>query len=190
MRDNAARREQQREFSRIRQAERGDYDADRGDYDADRGDYDADRGDYDADRGDYDADRGDYDADRGAALGLGRSGGAGDTNQALADIFRKAAGLGGHLVVAFVAPIGASSPMSRRRFRRRASSSVSEAAAARAHVAELAAQLMQTRVKAHQQGPVTAKPSNDDHVATQTSAYTSTQQSAQTTSPPRKDSGL
>ena len=157
---------QKRRFREARLAERGDYDADRGDYDADRGDYDADRGDYDADRGDYDADRGDYDADRGGALGAGGSASA-RGNRVAADIFRRAVGLGGHLVVAFVAPIGASSPTSRPRFRRRASSAGTEAAAARAHVAELREQIRQARTKIHQQRPL---GSSDARINTQTSA--------------------
>jgi hypothetical protein len=160
-------RAQKRIFREARLAERGDYDADRGDYDADRGDYDADRGDYDADRGDYDADRGDYDADRGGAFGVGGRAGA-RGNRVAVDIFNRAVGLGGHLVVAFVAPIGASSPMSRSRVRPRASSVETEAAAARAHVAELIEQRKKARPITRPQQP---PGSSDIRVNTQTSAY-------------------
>ena len=164
MGDEAARREQQRRFAEARQAERGDYEPE---------------------RGDYEPERGDYEPERGASPGLGRFEGASNANHVAADIFRKAAALGGHLVVAFVAPIGASSSMSARRLRRRSSSSVSEGAAARAHVAALIEQLMQARTKARQQGPVTSKTSTNDGVAGQTSAFSATQQPAQTS--PRRD---
>jgi hypothetical protein len=140
MPDDAARKREAQRLEKLRLAERGDYDADRGDYDADRGDYDADRGDYDADRGDYDADRGDYDADRGGAFG-GRGAGPAGTNPAVADILRKAAGLGGHLIVALVAPVGTSMP--RRRAGRR--TCATGAHGADVQVAELIEQLRQKR---------------------------------------------
>ena len=105
MSDETARREQQQMFAKARQAERGDYDPDRGDYDPDRGDYDPDRGDYDPDRGDYDPDRGDYDPDRGGGLGIGSA--SARASRVATDIFRRAASIGGHLIVAFVAPVGA-----------------------------------------------------------------------------------
>ena len=94
-------------------------------------------------------DRGDYEPDRGEEpiversltagimsliaeeLGPGMAGAG--AHQVATDIFRSAAGLGGHLVVAFVAPIGASATMSRPRVSTRASSSEAQAAAARAH---------------------------------------------------------
>src|SRR4030095_17065383 len=123
MADDARRRREQRlRFAQKRIEERGDYsDVARGDYsDVDRGDYsDVDRGDYsDVDRGDYsDVDRG------GLGLGAGMA-----QSQAAADILRRAVGLGGHLVVAFVSPVGAS-PVSRRRFRRSRPSDLTTAGA-------------------------------------------------------------
>ena len=131
-----ARRKQLRKFAEARQAERGDYEPERGDYEPERGDYEPERGDYEPERGDYEPERG---------AGRGTLSGAFDPNLAAADIFRKAAGLGGHLIVAFVAPIGSSSPMPRRRSRRRASWSQSETAAASAHVAELIEQIGRNR---------------------------------------------
>lgn len=124
-----ATRKQRRKLAQGRIDERGDYsDVDRGDYsDVDRGDYsDVDRGDYsDVDRGDYsDVDRG------GFGLGAGTS-----QSQAAADILRRAVGLGGHLVVAFVSPVGAS-PVSRRRSRRSRPSELTTTGA-RAHVMEM-----------------------------------------------------
>jgi hypothetical protein len=164
MADEAARREKQRSFAEARQAERGDYDSDRGDYDSDRGDYDSDRGDYDSDRGDYDSDRGVY------AGGREPFAGARSAKQAVADIFRNASGLGGHLVIAFVAPIGASSPAPRRRSRRRASWSETETAAASAHVAELIEQIRQNRSQRSGRRPAQA-PGSDGRAATQPPAY-------------------
>ena len=105
-----------------------------------------------AERGDYEADRGDYEADRGSRAGFA---GARDAAQAVADIFRKTAGLGGHLVVAFVAPAGPSSTTSRPRFRDRAYSSEWESAAARAHVTELLEKIRQMRATAKE--PVTVQ---------------------------------
>jgi hypothetical protein len=127
--DVKRRRDRQLEFAQARIAERGDY------YDPDRGDYyDPDRGDYyDPDRGDYyDPDRGDYyDPDRG---GFGQRAGTAQS-QVAADVLRRAVGLGGHLVVAFVSPVGAS-PVSRRRFRRSRPSELTTAGAS-ARVAEM-----------------------------------------------------
>ena len=113
MADDAKRRREQRlRFAQTRIAERGDY-------------TDQDRGDYtDQDRGDYtDQDRG------GLGLGAGTA-----QSQAAADILRRAVGLGGHLVVAFVSPVGAA-PVSRRRFRRSRPSDLTTAGA-RARVTE------------------------------------------------------
>jgi hypothetical protein len=171
MPNGTARREQQRRFAEAREAERGDYDAD-------RGDYDADRGDYDADRGDYDADRGDYDADRGGGLDIGRSGA--QASRVATDIFRRAASIGGHLIVAFVAPVGAT-PAPRRRLRTRASSSEAQAAAAGVQVAALMEQLRQSHKKARQ-NPTVPTPSNDAQGSAQTSTSKATQQPAQTIS--------
>jgi len=166
MPDHAARREQQRRFARAREAERGDYDADRGDYDADRGDYDADRGDYDADRGDYDADRGG---------GRGGAPGGAQANRVAADIFQRASGLGGHLIVAFVAPVGASAA-SRPRARRRRSSSQAEAAAASAQVAALMDQIRQAFAATGKQTTASPAPSSEAPGPKPTSTYLSTQQ--------------
>jgi len=143
--DVTRRREQQLEFARRRIAERGDYsDPNRGDYsDPDRGDYsDPDRGDYsDPDRGDYsDPDRGGF----GQGAGMAQS-------RAAADILRRAVGLGGHLVVAFVSPVGAS-PASRRRFRRSRPSELT-AAGATARVAEM------IQIKMLREGRLQKKPS-------------------------------
>ena len=170
MADETARQDQQRKFAEARQAERGDYDSDRGDYDSDRGDYDSDRGDYDSDRGDYDSDRGDYDSDRGAYAGRDPLAGARGANQAVADIFRNASGLGGHLVIAFIAPIGASSPALRRRTRRRAPWSETETAAASAHVAELIEQIRQNRSQRSGRRSGQA-PGSDGRPATPSPAY-------------------
>ena len=115
------RRERQLEFARARIAERGDY------LDPDKGDYlDPDKGDYlDPDKGDYlDPDKGGF----GQRAGLAQS-------QVAADILRRAVGLGGHLVVAFVSPVGASTA-SCRRFRRSRPSELT-AAGASARVAEM-----------------------------------------------------
>jgi hypothetical protein len=146
-------REQKRIFREKRLAERGDYEPERGDYEPERGDYEPERGDYEPERG---------------SLGPGMAGAR--AHQVATDIFRRAAGLGGHLVVAFVAPIGASATMSRPRVSTRASSSEAQAAAARAHVAELIEQFKQARTKVRQQPPVSPKPASDAHVTTQTSA--------------------
>ena len=139
--DVTRRREQQLQFARTRIAERGDYS------DVDRGDYsDVDRGDYsDVDRGDYsDVDRGDYsDVDRG---GFGRGAGMSQSRVA-ADILRKAVGLGGHLVVAFVSPVGAS-PASCRRFRRSRPSELTTTGA-RARVMEMI-EAIKARARARQ----------------------------------------
>jgi hypothetical protein len=61
----------------------------------------AERGKDDPDRGKDDPDRGKDDPDRGMFPDSNSQG-------QVVDIFRRVAGLGGHLVVAFVAPVGAS----------------------------------------------------------------------------------
>jgi hypothetical protein len=101
-------------------------------------------------------------------------------------------GLGGHLVISFVAPIGpAPAPGPRRRPRR--VSVETQAAAARAHVAELIEQIRCTRVKARQQPPpattpVTPRP-NENGGATATSVYVSTAEPAQGASQTGKTAG-
>jgi hypothetical protein len=131
------RREQQLEFARRRIAERGDYS------DPERGDYsDPERGDYsDPERGDY------SDPERG---GFGQRAGT-SQSQAAADILRRAVGLGGHLVVAFVSPVGASTA-SCPRFRRSRPSELTTAGAS-ARVAEM------IQIKMLREGRLQKKPS-------------------------------
>ena len=167
MADEAAR-QQREQFARAREAERGDYDSDRGDYDSDRGDYDSDRGDYDSDRGVY--------------TGGEPFAGSRDANRAVADIFRKTVGLGGHLIVAFVAPIGALSPTRGRRPRRPMFSAQSESAAANAHVAELIEQIRQNRSRRPDQRAPAQTAADDSRTVAQSSVYTQT--SAQSPRPP------
>ena len=181
MADEAAR-QQREQFARAREAERGDYDSDRGDYDSDRGDYDSDRGDYDSDRGDYDSDRGDYDSDRGVYTGGEPFAGPRDANRVIADIFRKTVGLGGHLIVAFVAPIGSSSPAAGRRLRRRRFSAQSESAAANAHVSELIEQIRQNRSRRPDQRAPAQTAVDDSRTVAQSSVNAQT--SAQSPRPP------
>jgi hypothetical protein len=171
MPDDAAREEQMRRNAAAREAERGDYDPDRGDYDPDRGDYDPDRGDYDPDRGDYDPDRG---------AGLGGAAGA-QAGRVATDIFRRASSIGGHLIVAFVAPIS-SSTTSRRRSRTRASASEAAAAAASTQLAALMEQLRQSRIKIRQQGQASRAPSTVAPKNAQTSTSASNKPAAQATS--------
>jgi len=139
------RREQQLEFARRRIAERGDYS------DPNRGDYsDPNRGDYsDPNRGDYsDPNRGDYsDPNRG---GFGQRAGT-SQSQVAADILRRAVGLGGHLVVAFVSPVGASTA-SCRPFRRSRPSELTTAGAS-TRVAEM------IQIKMLREGRLQKKPS-------------------------------
>ena len=137
MPDDETRRRRQLEFARARIAERGDY------TDPDRGDYtDPDRGDYtDPDRGDY------TDPDRG---GFGQRAGT-SQSQVAADILRRAVGLGGHLVVAFVSPVGAS-PASCPPFRRSRPSELTTAGAS-TRVAEM------IQIKMLREGRLQKKPS-------------------------------
>jgi hypothetical protein len=127
--DVTRRRERQQEFARARIAERGDY------VDPDKGDY------VDPDKGDYvDPDKGAF----GQRAGMAQS-------QVAADILRRAVGLGGHLVVAFVSPVGAC-PVSRRRFRRSRPSELTTAGAS-ARVAEM------IQIKMLREGRLQKKPS-------------------------------
>jgi hypothetical protein len=87
----------QREHERKRQDERGTTDVLRGTSDVLRGTTDVLRGTTDVLRGTTDVLRGTTDVLRGRGA------------DAAADIFRAATGLGGHLIVAFVAPVSASS---------------------------------------------------------------------------------
>ncbi|HZM92578.1 MAG TPA: hypothetical protein VFB92_04125 [Vicinamibacterales bacterium] len=115
------RREQQLEFARRRIAERGDYS--------------------DPERGDY------SDPERG---GFGQRAGT-SQSQVAADILRRAVGLGGHLVVAFVSPVGASTA-SCPRFRRSRPSELTTAGAS-ARVAEM------IQIKMLREGRLQKKPS-------------------------------
>jgi hypothetical protein len=99
----------QREYERKRQAERGRTDPTRGRTDPTRGRTDPTRGRTDPTRGRTDPTRGRTDPTRGRTdptrgIGLGSSGPGGTA----ADIFQGAVSLGGHLIVAFVAPVSAS----------------------------------------------------------------------------------
>jgi hypothetical protein len=82
------------EFERRRQAERVDVFAQ--ELNLERGKEQLDRGKEQLDRGKEQLDRGKEQLDRGGPT------------QVAADIFQKAAALGGHLIVAFIAPVGAS----------------------------------------------------------------------------------
>jgi hypothetical protein len=81
--------------------------AERGSDEYDRGSDEYDRGSDEYDRGSDEYDRGSDEYDRGGGLGRGSLDQA--PHRVALDIFRQAASLGGHLVVAFVAPIGATS---------------------------------------------------------------------------------
>ena len=121
MPDDVTRRREQMEFARRRIAERGDY--------------------VDPDKGDY------VDPDKG---GFGQRAGT-SQSQVAADILRRAVGLGGHLVVAFVAPVGAS-PASCRRFRRSRPSELTTAGAS-TRVAEM------IQIRMLREGRLQKKPS-------------------------------
>lgn len=175
MGDETARLDGHRILAELRRAERGHYDPDRGHYDPDRGHYDPDRGHYDPDRGHYDPDRGHYDPDRGGALDNSMA--EAYATRAVEDVIRRAAGIGGHLIVAFVAPVGASSA-SRRRPASRAASLDVEAAAARTQVAALTELLRQSRGRNGQPKPASpggGSAVHSPHAAT----YESTQQPAE-----------
>jgi hypothetical protein len=104
MATDAARKLEAQRLEKLRLAERGYEELDRGYEEIDRGYEEIDRGYEEIDRG-YE------EIDRGGGLGFGRSARSSD---AAVDLFRRAVGLGGHLKITFVAPIGASSPVSRR----------------------------------------------------------------------------
>ena len=97
-----------------RQAERGYDEVDRGYDEVDRGYDEVDRGYDEVDRGYDEVDRGYDEVDRG----LGAEGGPRPADIA-ASIFRQASALGGHLIVSFVAPVGASGRNRRRSARKR-----------------------------------------------------------------------
>jgi len=112
------RREIQQRFEALRLGERSEATAERSEATAERSEATAERSEATAERSEATAER-----------GFGSSG-FGPSNLA-ADIFRRAASLGGHLVVAFVAPVGASDLRSHQRLPARQSRLEAEAAAAR-----------------------------------------------------------
>jgi hypothetical protein len=118
---------QQQEFERKRLAERGRTDPERGKTDPERGKTDPERGKTDPERG----------------MGLGDF----PPERVAADIFRGAASLGGHLVVAFVAPVSASSRNSRSRPANGFSTAEGLAAAAQAEWADNLERIRQQRKK-------------------------------------------
>ena len=107
MSDDAARR-RDRKFAASRLTERSEAVAERSEGFTERSEAVAERSEAVAERSEAVAERSEAVAERGEVLD-----GSSPTHVA-ADIFRRAVGLGGHLVVAFVAPVGASSPRSRR----------------------------------------------------------------------------
>jgi hypothetical protein len=113
----ASRREKQIQFALSRLAERGDNVIERGDNVIERGDNVIERGDNVIERG----------------------GGPGGfcSNDVAAEAFRKAASLGGHLVVAFVAPVSASNGRSHFPLGVRRPRSLADTAAAQALVKRL-----------------------------------------------------
>lgn len=172
--DATQRHQLQVRFAQARLAERGEYDPDRGGNGPARGEYDPDRGEYDPDRGEYDPDRGEYDPDRGSP---GSRYGVGGTSQAAADILRRAVGLGGHLVVAFVSPVGAS-PVSRRRSRQPRPCELT-ITGARTLVTQLI-ELKMARARELRNKPSSQAEGRDTHGVTTPSTYTTTGQT-----PPR-----
>lgn len=118
MSDHAAlRREKQRQFAQSRLAERSDIAIERSDIAIERSDIAIERSDIAIERG-------------GGSNGFG-------SNDAAAETFRRAASLGGHLIVAFVAPVSASNGRSHCAPGVRRSRSQADLAAAQALVARL-----------------------------------------------------
>jgi hypothetical protein len=135
-----------------------------------RGKDDPDRGKDDPDRGKDDPDRGKDDPDRGLVTN-------GHGPRQLADIFQRAAGIGGHLVVAFVAPIAASPRRPNGRYDARASD---VAVAAQAEVDALRDQLASNLTLARQRAMLSVRMSLKDPFApasTQASSSSAKQQS-------------
>jgi hypothetical protein len=130
MGNDAARRREQQRLERLRLAERGEGAVERGEGAVERGEGAVERGEGAVERGEGAVERGEGAVERGMILDDFGS------KHVAADIFRRAAGLGGHLVVAFIAPVGASSPRSRLR-PLRSSPSEAEAVAARVVVARM-----------------------------------------------------
>ena len=120
--------------------ERGDEEIRRGDEEIRRGDEEIRRGDEEIRRGDEEIRRGDEEIRRGALQDFG------GRDRAAADIFQRAIDLGGHLIVAFVAPVSAPS-RSRRRPVSGPSSLQALAAAADAELDELRLMLAQKRMQ-------------------------------------------
>jgi hypothetical protein len=134
--DEARKLEYKRMFESRRLTEPG---LERGGDELERGGDELERGGDELERGGDELERGGDELERG---GLSRD----SPNQVAMDIFRSAANLGGHLVVAFVAPIGASRSRFRRRRGGRVASPASEAAKAKAVVAGLIGQVTQRRL--------------------------------------------
>jgi hypothetical protein len=126
------RREKVKEFERRRQAELG----------GERGREEPDRGREEPDRGREEPDRG------GASNDFG-------PNQVALDIFRTTAGLGGHLIVAFVAPVAPSyrSSLAKPKGRLPSSDVEAQAAAARAVLAAFTKKEVQKRKEARTGSP-------------------------------------
>jgi len=104
MATDAARKLEAQRLEKLRLAERGYDEIDKGYDEIDKGYDEIDKGYDELDKG-YD------EIDRGSGIGFGASAGS---SRAAVDLFRRAVGLGGHLKITFVAPIGASSSVSRR----------------------------------------------------------------------------
>ncbi len=128
--DEALRRARRQKMELRRLAEPG----------IERGDEEIRRGDEEIRRGDEEIRRGDEEIRRGALQDFG------GRDRAAADIFQRAIDLGGHLIVAFVAPVSAPS-RSRRRPVSGPSSPQAVAAAADAELAEIRVLLTQKRMQ-------------------------------------------
>jgi hypothetical protein len=128
--DEALRRARRQKMALRRLAEPG----------IERGGDEVDRGGDEVDRGGDEVDRGGDEVDRGRRLF------ASGPSRVAADIFERAINLGGHLIVAFVAPVSAPS-RSRRRPGSGFSSPQAVAAAADAELAELRLVLTRKRMQ-------------------------------------------
>jgi len=150
MATDAARKLEAQRLEKRRLAERGYDEIDRGYDEIDRGYDEIDRGYDEIDRG-YD------EMDRGGILGFGTSAGS---SHAAVDLFRRAVGLGGHLKVTFVAPIGAATSIPRPPHRTRGISPKATSATAQAQVAAVTEQIKQKKTAGVSQAASTPpKPS-------------------------------
>jgi|SRR5687767_14328582 len=146
--DDKERIDKQRAFERKRLDERGRTDLSRGRTDLSRGRTDLSRGRTDLSRGRTDLSRG--------------SGAGGVTPEGVAtDIFRGAASLGGHLVVAFIAPVSPSSGGSRSLPDGDLSAAEALAAAAQAEWADLLELIREKRKTKANEPPQPAAPDPD-----------------------------